>query len=198
VIAEGVAEHLDHADLEMLANVDRDEHGHIRLAEVPLGDVLRDAVRKSLTERGVKTAILSKDLGYELRCADPCAFDQDYTRDLGSGAVGALLAGESQVLVTRQGGSIVTVPFADLMDATTGRTSVRNVDITTDSYATARALQVRLTAEDLTDEDRLAAIAAAANLAPAAMRESIGELTVIHGLSFLAAKRSSSNDSPIR
>jgi len=171
VIAEGVAEHLDHSDLEMLANVERDEHGHIRLAEVPLGDVLRDAVRNSLKERDLKTAILSKDLGYELRCADPCAFDQDYTRDLGSGAVRALLAGESQVLVTRQGGDIVTVPFAELMNPETGRTSVRNVDTSTDSYATARALQVRLTAEDLSDERMLGSLAVAANLSPEAMRK---------------------------
>lgn len=174
VIAEGVAEHLDHADLEMLANVERDEHGHIRLAEVPLGDVLRDEVRNSLGGRGVKTTILSKDLGYELRCADPCAFDQDYTRDLGAGAVRTLLSGESQVLITRQEGAIAPIPFVDLMNPETGRTNVRMVDTTTDSYATARALQVRLSAEDLDDDERLAAIAAAANLSPAATKDRFG------------------------
>jgi 6-phosphofructokinase 1 len=174
VIAEGVAEHLEHGDLEMLANVERDEHGHIRLAEVPLGNVLRDEVRSSLAERDVKTTILSKDLGYELRCADPCAFDQDYTRDLGAGAVRSLLAGDSQVLVTRQEGAIVPIPFAELMNPETGRTKVRNVDTTTDTFATARALQVRLSADDFADEERLGAIAAAANLSPAAFRERFG------------------------
>ena len=41
-------------DLEGLEDVERDEHGHIRLAEVPLGRVLRDAVRKELAAHGVE------------------------------------------------------------------------------------------------------------------------------------------------
>jgi len=170
-IAEGIGEHLDHADLEMLADVERDEHGHIRLAEVPLGKVLRDRVRASLAERGVKTAIIEKDLGYELRCADPCAFDQEYTRDLGAGAVRTLLAGRTQVLITRQEGAIVPIPFQDLMDPETGRTRVRDVDTTTESFLTARALQERLEAADLEDEERLAAIAEAGKLTPEQARE---------------------------
>jgi 6-phosphofructokinase len=174
VIAEGLGEHLDPADLTMLKDVERDEHGHIRLAEVPLGRVLRDAVRDSLAERGVKVAIIPKDVGYELRCADPCAFDQDYTRDLGAGAVRTLLAGKSQVLVTRQEGAIVPIPFADLMNPETGRTRVRNVDTTTDSFQIARSLQVRLEPEDLRDEALVLAVAEAGGLTPQQVRERFG------------------------
>ncbi len=68
VIAEGVAERLDPADLEMLKDVARDEHGHIRLADVPLGRVLRNAVSDALAARGIKIATGEKDVGYELRC----------------------------------------------------------------------------------------------------------------------------------
>ena len=171
VVAEGLGERLDPADLEALADVERDEHGHIRLAEVPLGKVLRDQVRRSLAERGVKVAIVEKDIGYELRCAEPCAFDQDYTRDLGAGAVRSLLAGDSQVLITRQEGAIVPIPFATLMSADTGRTRVRNVDTSTESYAIAREHQVRLEAADLDDAQRLATIAAAGNLTAEQVRE---------------------------
>jgi len=171
VVAEGLGERLDPADLEALADVERDEHGHIRLAEVPLGKVLRDQVRRSLAERGVEVAIVEKDIGYELRCAEPCAFDQDYTRDLGAGAVRSLLAGDSQVLITRQEGAIVPIPFATLMSADTGRTRVRNVDTSTESYAIAREHQVRLEAADLDDAQRLAAIAAAGNLTVEQVRE---------------------------
>jgi len=174
VIAEGVGEHLDPSDLTMLNEVERDEHGHIRLAEVPLAPIFRDAVRASLTERGVKTTIIPKDLGYELRCADPCAFDQDYTRDLGAGAVRTLLAGNSQVLVTRQEGAIVPIPFVDLMNPETGRTRVRNVDIATDSFRISRSLQVRLEPEDLRNDVLLAAIAEAGKLTPQQVRERFG------------------------
>ena len=112
VIAEGIAERLDEADLAILADVPRDEHGHIRLAEVPLAKVLRNAVTDSLAKRGVKIASGEKDVGYELRCNKPTAYDRDYTRDLGAFAVFALQAGTQSVLITRQAENIVPVPFA--------------------------------------------------------------------------------------
>jgi len=171
VIAEGVAERLDADDLEMLNEVPRDEHGHIRLAEVPLGRVLREAVRDALAARGVKLAFGDKDVGYELRCGYPSAFDRDYTRDLGVGAVDALLAGRSAVLVTRRSEKIELVPFADLMDAKTGRTRVRDVDVESDWYRAARALQQRVERADLDDPGRLEAIARAAKLSPEEARE---------------------------
>lgn len=166
VIAEGVAERLDENDLGILKDVPRDEHGHIRLAEVPLGKVLKNAVTEALAARGVKIASGEKDVGYELRCNKPTAFDRDYTRDLGAGAVFALLAGTHSVLITRQNENIVPVPFADLMDAKTGKTRVRDVDTNTNWFKAARALQTRVEAADLADPKRLAAIAKTAGLSP--------------------------------
>jgi 6-phosphofructokinase 1 len=170
VIAEGVASHFDEND-PILQNVPRDEHGHIRLAEVPIARVLRTAVSESLASRGVKVTIGEKDVGYELRCGYPTAFDRDYTRDLGVGAVRTLLDGCSSVLITRQRGRIVPVPFADIVDPATGRARVRAVDVGSDSYRNAYALQERVQAEDLDDGATLAAIAAAANLSPAEARQ---------------------------
>ena len=46
--------------------------------------------------RGVKVTIGEKDVGYELRCGYPTAFDRDYTRDLGVGAVKTLLGGRAR------------------------------------------------------------------------------------------------------
>ena len=174
VIAEGVAEFLDPNDLEALKDVARDEHGHIRLADVPLGRVLADAVKDSLQSRGISVAIGTKDVGYELRCADPCAFDREYTRDLGCGAVEALRAGRSAVLITRQQGSIVPIDFEDLIDPDTGRTRVRMVDTATDSYRHARALQSRITADDLDDAERLDRIAAAGGMKSDQLRSRFG------------------------
>ncbi len=171
VVAEGIAERLEPADLEILRDVARDEHGHIRLADVPLGRVMRNAVTDALAERGIKIATGEKDVGYELRCGKPTAFDRDYTRDLGAGAAQAVLDGKSDVLITRQAEHIVPVPFADLMDADTGRTRVRDVDIKSDWYRRARALQHRVEPGDLADPERLAAIARAAKLSPEQARE---------------------------
>ena len=151
VLAEGIGERLDPADLEKLPDLPRDEHGHIRLAELPLGRLVRDRVQERLAEVDVKmkTTIVAKDIGYELRCAAPNAFDQDYTRDLGAGAVRCLLGGVSSVMITRQAGAIVPIPFDEVLDPATGRTRVRMLDTGSLSYETARQLQVRFEPEDL-------------------------------------------------
>ena len=166
VVAEGIAERFDENDLTFLKDVPRDEHGHIRLAEVPLGKLLKNAVTESLAKRGVKIASGEKDVGYELRCNKPTAFDRDYTRDLGAGAVLTLQSGTYNVLITRQAERIVPVPFSDLMDAKTGKTRVRDVDTTTTWFRAALALQTRVEQTDLDDPKRLEAIAMAAKLAP--------------------------------
>jgi 6-phosphofructokinase 1 len=176
VLAEGIAAKLDPADLDALADAPRDEHGHIRLAEVPLGRVLRDEVQKELAGLGIKPTLVEKDVGYELRCAEPNAFDLDYTRDLGAGAVRALLGGASGVMITRQGGAIVPVPFEDIMDPKTGRTRVRLVDTSTESYASARVLQVRIEREDLESSAQLEALAQATKLTPQQVAERYAEI----------------------
>ena len=164
VVAEGLVERMQPDDLEHLKDVARDEHGHIRLADIPFGRVLRNALSESLGARGVKVAFGEKDVGYELRCGQPSSFDRDYTRDLGVGAVETLLAGRSSVLITRQEDRIVPIPFDELMDPRTGKTRVRYVDVHTDSFRAARALQVRVEREDLEDPRTLAALARAARL----------------------------------
>ncbi|MBC8187661.1 MAG: 6-phosphofructokinase [Proteobacteria bacterium] len=148
VLAEGLGECLDPAELPDLP---LDEHGHIRLAELPLGHLIRERVYVSLEEHGIEATIIVKDVGYELRCISPNAFDRDYTRDLGAGAVNTLLGGTSNVMITRQNQTIVPIPFGDILDPETGKTRVRMLDIETESFANARALQTRLTPDDFED-----------------------------------------------
>ena len=52
VLAEGLIEILDPRDLGGLDHVERDEHGHLRFAEVDIGDVLRREVTKGMTSLG--------------------------------------------------------------------------------------------------------------------------------------------------
>jgi 6-phosphofructokinase 1 len=171
VIAEGVGERLDPDDMEVLKDVERDEHGHIRLSEVPLGKVLRYAVRDALAERGIKVTIVEKDVGYELRCAAPNAYDMNYTLDLGAGAVRTLLSGVSGVMITRQGERIVPIPLNEMIDPATGRTRLRLVDTSSASHQNAFALQVRVEPSDLTDPEMLKAIAETAKLSPEEAKE---------------------------
>ena len=149
VLAEGLGECLDPSDLAAFPDLPRDEHGHLRLAELPLGRLVRDRVEKGLKLHGIKTTMVVKDVGYELRCVAPNAFDQEYTRELGAAAVSTLLAGHANVMITRQNQKIVPIPFEQILDPKTGKTRIRMLDTQTESFASAMALQTRLAASDL-------------------------------------------------
>ncbi|MDP9017709.1 MAG: 6-phosphofructokinase [Candidatus Eremiobacteraeota bacterium] len=163
IIAEGIAERLSAEKLAGLDGVSRDAYGHVRLADVPLGSVLRDAVRKRLIELGLQTTVVTKDIGYELRCAKPVPFDVEYTRTLGYGAVRYLLSGGSGALIALSGGRVVPVNLDELLDASTGRVRIRMVDVTTESYEVARKYMIRLESSDFV-EPRLSRLAAHTNL----------------------------------
>jgi 6-phosphofructokinase 1 len=171
VIAEGIAERLDPDDLAEMADVARDEHGHIKLSEIPLASTIARLVKKSLADRGVSLTVNAKEIGYELRCLPPCAFDREYTRDLGVGAIELLSRGETGVLVSRQGGRCVPIRFSDLIDPETERTRVRYVDVNSDTFLHARSLQTRVEESDLADDSMVDRLAQASGLAPAAVRE---------------------------
>lgn len=163
VIAEGIAERLSEEQLASFENAARDAYGHIRLADIPIGAVLRDAVRRRLSEVGVEATIVTKDIGYELRCAKPVPFDVEYTRTLGYGAVRYLLEGGSGALIALSGGRVVPVQLSELQDPSTSRVRVRMVDVTTESYRVARNYMTRLEPTDFR-EPYLSRLAAHTNL----------------------------------
>jgi 6-phosphofructokinase len=149
VLAEGLAEALPDEDIRRLGNIEYDEHGHIRISELNLGDGLKKAVKVRLRDLGVpKVTVVAKDIGYELRCADPVPYDMEYTRDLGYCAAKFLFSGGNAAMVSIQAGNFVPIPFAQLLDPQTGRTRVRMVDIKSTRYAIARRYMIRLRRDD--------------------------------------------------
>ncbi|MBC6951046.1 6-phosphofructokinase, partial [candidate division KSB1 bacterium] len=80
ILAEGLVEILDPQDLQALLNIERDAHDNIRLAEVNFGEILKYEVQARLKQFNIKSTIVAKNIGYELRCADPIPFDMEYTR----------------------------------------------------------------------------------------------------------------------
>ena len=93
VIGEGVVLHISEDDLAELKEVERDAHGHVRIAEVNIGEILKTQISERLKEFGLKSTLVAKNIGYELRCADPIPFDMEYTRDLGYCAAKYVLSG---------------------------------------------------------------------------------------------------------
>ncbi len=169
VVAEGIAERLSVDSLAGRDGVSRDAYGHVRLADVPIGSVLRDAVRDRLSELEIDMTVVTKDIGYELRCAKPVPFDVEYARTLGYGAVRYLLGGGSGALIALSGGRVVPVTLSDLQDPNTGRVRVRMVDVTTESYEVARKYMIRLERSDF-EEPKLSRLAAETNLNPSDFR----------------------------
>jgi 6-phosphofructokinase 1 len=176
VLAEGLAESVPAEDLAELATAERDEHGNLRLDEISFGDIVKGRVRERLAQLGIKTTIVSKNIGYEVRCADPIPFDMEYTRDLGYSAAKFVIDGGTDALVSIQHGRFQPVPFDSIMDAQTGRMRIRLVDIHSDRYRIANAYMIRLTAEDFDKAPELARLAAAAGLTPARFRAEFGHL----------------------
>ncbi len=151
VMAEGIVEILPESDLVGLANVERDEHDHIRIAEIDFGEIVKTAVRKRLAALGLKPTIVSKNIGYELRCADPVPSDMEYTRDLGYCAARYVIEGGTQALVAMVNGHFHPISFDKIMDPATGRMRVRMVNLESDRYRIARSYMIRLRRGDLED-----------------------------------------------
>jgi 6-phosphofructokinase 1 len=164
ILAEGLVLSIPPEDLATVEEVERDAHGNLRIAEVNLGEIIKAQVTKRLREFGVKTTVVAKNIGYELRCADPIPFDMEYTRDLGYCAAKYLLSDGNAVMISMQGGRFVPIPFRDLLDPETGRARIRSVDTHSTRYAIARRYMIRLRRDDFEDPHELAKFAATAGI----------------------------------
>jgi 6-phosphofructokinase 1 len=164
VISEGVAERLNPDDLTFLKEIGRDEHGNLKLADLPFGKVLKDEVGQRLKGKSIKMKIIEKDIGFELRSSAPVAYDREYTKNLGISGVRFLLGGGTDGMMTFYDGKSQALPFTEIMDTETGRTQTRTVDVTSDYYINALNCMDRLKDEDLKNGHRCEEIAAVAGM----------------------------------
>lgn len=172
VVAEGLAGKLgDREELESMLGTELpvDDAGHIRLANIPLGFLLRREIERRFEARGDSISIVTHVLGYELRSADPTPNDMAYCRTLGHGAVQWLLTGSQAhagAMITVHGGELHPIRFTDMIDPETNRIRVRLVDINSHQYKVARSYMLRLEQSDLQDSETLNKLAVAAKTNP--------------------------------
>jgi len=153
ILAEGLGEKLNPEELKNIRDVEKDEHGNIRLSEIDLGKIVKNETRRRLEKKGIDITIVDKNIGYELRSAPPIPFDAKYTRDLGYGAIKFLLNKGSGAMVSIQVGKMVPIYFKDVLDPDTKKIKIRHLDINTESYEVAEKYMIRLTKDDLDDEE---------------------------------------------
>ncbi|MCH2135561.1 MAG: 6-phosphofructokinase [Phycisphaerales bacterium] len=170
IIAEGVCLSIDQSTMAGLGHIEHDAHGHVRAAELDLGGMLRAEVRRRLEAIGGEATIVSKNLGYELRCADPVPADMEYTRDLGYCGAKFLIEGGDSAVITMQRGHFKPIPLASMFDEAVGHMRVRTVDVTSSRYAIARRYMIRIRRDDLADDSQVAEMAARTNLTPEAFK----------------------------
>jgi ATP-dependent phosphofructokinase / diphosphate-dependent phosphofructokinase len=171
VIAEGLLERVPAQELSAIEGVRiaHDSYGHLRLADLDLAYILKTVVEHRFVGRDMPMSIVHKDIGYEVRSAQPIAFDCEYVRALGYGAVEFLLGQRREseklcgALVCLVDGKLQYLDFADLLDKKTGKSRVRLVDVGKPSYKIAREYMIRLEKEDFEDPEKLKLLAQAAS-----------------------------------
>ena len=165
ILAEGIAYKFNLKELSKYEEITKDETGRIRLSEIQLGRVMKHFVNESLEKRGIKITIVDKNIGYELRAADPIPFDIDYTRNLGYGAVRYLLSGGSGAMIVLYDGHLRPIPLKDLVDPATDKTRIRQVSTKSEGYEVARKYMIRLEKHDFKGS-RLKQLAVVARMSP--------------------------------
>jgi 6-phosphofructokinase 1 len=188
ILAEGLLEAigekgllgaLESGQLERYGKVIRDDHGHLRLGEIDFGRMITDMVGERLDKLDLKVTLVHKDLGYELRCADPIPFDAEYTRDLGYAAVKFLRtedAAKYGAIISFIGGKMLPLPFDHLINPATKRMNVRKVNVDGEAYECARHYMIRLERPDFEPTAYLARLASTVKMTPEQFRERFGHV----------------------
>jgi ATP-dependent phosphofructokinase / diphosphate-dependent phosphofructokinase len=183
VLAEGLieamGEQLPDGQLERFGKVLRDDHGHLRLGEIEFGRLMKELLNQRLEKLGIKMTFIDKDLGYELRCADPIPFDAEYTRDLGYAAVKFLLSPEASkygAIISFVNGKMNPLPFDQMLDPKTGRMQNRKVNVDGEAFECACAYMIRLEREDFENAKQLARLAAVVKMTPEQFKARFGYL----------------------
>jgi 6-phosphofructokinase len=183
VLAEGLIESIGEAglisamggeeNLKLFGNLERDAFGHLRLGELEFGRMVKETLKKRLKAIGMKVDFIDKDLGYELRSADPIPFDLEYTRDLGFGALKFLASEQANqfgAIVSFAAGRLVPLSFESMIVPETQRMKPRKVNVDSESFQCARRYMIRLDPGDFTDPEKLRSLAALTNLSPEQFR----------------------------
>jgi 6-phosphofructokinase 1 len=174
-----------------------DDFGNLSMSEIAFGELIRDLLTERLTADakrgqplhdilglkvapyGHKIAFIAKDLGYELRCADPIPFDAEYTRDLGYSAVKFLLAenaAEFGAVIGFIQGSMKPMKFTDMLDAETTKMRTRLVNVAGEGFEVARRYMIRLERRDFDNPEMVARLATVAKMTPEQFRAEFGYL----------------------
>ncbi len=130
VVAEGVFHDLDPEDLKGTGvHMTYDEHGHPELGKISKAVLFNDILEKDESCLGWKVKTRPVEIGYDVRCQDPIAYDLTYCTELAMGVYELYEKGETGCMVYIDAqGEAHPLYLKDLQNAE-GKIPPRRVDI---------------------------------------------------------------------
>lgn len=134
MISEGVFHELSDEELAKTnVNFSYDDHGHPELGKVSKAHIFNDMIEKKVKEIGLKVKSRPVEVGYEIRCHTPIAYDLTYCSLLGLGVHQLFNEGKTGCMVyVDRNGKVSPLFLKDLQDPITGKIPPRLVNIHTD------------------------------------------------------------------
>jgi 6-phosphofructokinase 1 len=131
VVAEGVFHDLDPEDLKGTGvHMTYDEHGHPELGKISKAVLFNDILDKDLSKLGWKVKTRPVEIGYDVRCQDPIAYDLSYCTELATGVYELFKKGDTGCMVYIDlDGHPQPLFLKDIQNAE-GKIPPRRVDIT--------------------------------------------------------------------
>ena len=100
VVAEGVFHDLDPEDIKATGvNMTYDEHGHPELGKISKAVLFNEILEKEFKKIGLKVKTRPVEIGYDVRCQDPIAYDLTYCSELAMGVYELFSKGETGCMV---------------------------------------------------------------------------------------------------
>ena len=131
IISEGVFEGFSPEDLKSFGvSFSYDEHGHPELGKISKAQMFNDMLEPRLKALGISAKTRPVEIGYEIRCITPHAYDLVYCTELGMGVYKLFKKGITGCMVYMDlNGNIKSLYLKDMQDPKTGKIPPRGVNI---------------------------------------------------------------------
>jgi len=131
VAAEGLFHEFKAEEMEAAGvHFSYDDHGHPELGKVSKAVLFNDLLEAEFKKIGLKVKSRPVEIGYDVRCQDPVAYDVTYCTELAMGVYQLFSEGKTGCMVYVDSyGNVSPLYLADLQDPETGKIPPRVVDI---------------------------------------------------------------------